>query len=312
MKLPFTTLFCSSLCFAALPAIAAGSSTRSARAEALSQQAQALLDAGRIEAACAKFEASESAASDLGTVLHLADCYERAGRTASAWHTFREAAALAQASKDVEREQVATQRAAALDSKLTRVALIVPVTSRVPGLTVRLGNNTIPARLWGTFIPVDAGAQSVSASAKGYRSWRLDLDVASGEGRPYRVNVPLLDPAADPSAGRRGAFRTAGVVTGSVGLAGIGAGAVFSALSRNSEEAVVCARSGIQCASGKSSAPAYANAATVSYAVGGALLATGVTLFVLAPSPDNQERHALRVAARVATGGGRLQLEGAW
>ena len=56
----------------------------------------------------------------------------------------------------------------------------------------------------------------------------------------------------------------------------------------------------------------YTDAATVSYAFGGALVRTGVTLFVLAPSPDEQENHALRVAARVASGGGCLQLEGVW
>jgi len=44
----------------------------------------------------------------------------------------------------------------------------------------------------------------------------------------------------------------------------------------------------------------------------GALLTTGVTLFVLAPSADNQDKNALRVAARYASGGGRLSLEGVW
>lgn len=57
---------------------------------------------------------------------------------------------------------------------------------------------------------------------------------------------------------------------------------------------------------------AYTDAATASYALGGALVRTGVTLFVLAPSPDEQENHALRVAARVASRGGCLQLEGVW
>jgi hypothetical protein len=42
------------------------------------------------------------------------------------------------------------------------------------------------------------------------------------------------------------------------------------------------------------------------------LFATGLTLFVLAPSPDNEEKHALRVAARYAPNGGRVQLEGVW
>jgi hypothetical protein len=117
----------------------------------------------------------------------------------------------------------------------------------------------------------------------------------------------------EPNTSRRTAFRTAGVVTGSVGLAGIGAGAVFSALSKSADDANTCARGVIQCTPGKANiANAYSEASTVSLAVGGALLATGVTLFVLAPSPDNQEKHALRVAAHVASNGGRLQLEGAW
>ena len=49
-----------------------------------------------------------------------------------------------------------------------------------------------------------------------------------------------------------------------------------------------------------------------SLAAGGALLTTGMTLFVLAPNPDNLEKDALRVAARIAGDGGRLQLEGVW
>jgi len=110
------------------------------------------------------------------------------------------------------------------------------------------------------------------------------------------------------------AYRTAGVVTGSVGLAGIGAGALFNALSKNSEDETTCARGVIQCtpSTNRSTRSNYADASSVSFAVGGALLATGVTLFVLAPAPDDQEKHALRVAAHVATNGGRLQLEGVW
>jgi hypothetical protein len=68
----------------------------------------------------------------------------------------------------------------------------------------------------------------------------------------------------------------------------------------------------VQCTPNTSDKHIYSDAATVSFAVGGALLATGVTLFVLAPSPDKEEKHALRVAARYASGGGRLQLEGVW
>jgi tetratricopeptide (TPR) repeat protein len=328
MKHLLTSCLFGSLLAAALPAAAQsnrGGATRtattehqtedarSARAESLFREGQALLDAGHFDAACNKFEASETLENGLGTLLHLGDCYERAGRFASAWHTFLEAEAVAHAKKDFEREQVAAERVAALEPKLNRIVFVVPQTSRVPGLTVQLGTNAIPAAAWGTIIPVDAGVQQVTVFAKGYRPWHLFVDASRSDGRQYRVNVPTLEPASEPASDRRAAFLTAGVVTGSVGLAGIGAGAVFNALSHGSDDTSTCAKGAVSCVPNKSNrAGAYSDAATVSFALGGALVATGVTLFVLAPAPDANEQHALRIAARVASGGGRLQLEGAW
>jgi len=285
--------------------------SRSARADRLFEQAQALLNAGQVEAACAQFEASEVLENRFSTLLALGDCNQRAGRSASAWYSFLAAEAVADAQKDVEHAQLAKQRVAALSPKLTRIVFMVPMTSRVPGLSVRLGTNTVPPSSWGTLIPVDPGVQRVSAAAKGYDSWTIDIDASQGEGRQFRVNVPTLAPArgADPVAARGKAYRTAGVVTGSFGLAGLGAGAVFSAMSRN--DGKTCANGAAQCTP-TSNKSAFSDAAAVSFALGGTLLATGVTLFVLAPSPDNKQENALRVAARYGRSGGRVQLEGVW
>ncbi|MEP7051833.1 MAG: hypothetical protein ABJB12_15825 [Pseudomonadota bacterium] len=310
MKPLFTTLCCCS--FLAGASIASAEGERSARADALFRQGEVLLQGNKIAAACAKFEASEAQETGLGTLLHLGDCYERTGRTASAWHAFLEAEAVAATKKDAERQQVATDRVAALEPKLSRLVFVVPSTSRVPGLTVRLGDNTIPAASWGSIIPVDAGVQHVTVSAKGHRPWIVNLTVAR-EAREYRVNIPMLTPDLQPNNERRNAVRTAGVITGGAGIAGIGAGAVFSALSHNADDASTCARGVIQCTSNQSTKSAYSDAATVSFAVGGTLLATGITLWVLAPAPDNKEKNApLRVAAHVVGSGGRLQLEGVW
>jgi hypothetical protein len=304
-------LFCGSLL--AIAGQAAAQEAHSARADAFFRQAETLLQTGHVDAACAKFEASEAAENGLGTLLRLGDCYERAGRTASAWHTFLEAEAVANAAKDVEREQVAAQRVAALEPGLTRVVLVVPATSRIPSLSVRLGQNTIPITAWGTMIPVDAGVQHVSATAKGRRSWSMDVNVARGEAREYRINIPVLGLAPERVArNRRPTLRTTGMVTGGVGVAGIGAGALFSAFARSADDANTCAKGVIQCTPTRSTRAGNGDAAAVSLAVGGALLATGVTLFVLAPAADSKERDALRVSARVAGDGGRLQLEGAW
>ena len=289
-------------------------SSRNAQSEGLVQQGQALLENGDVAGACAKFEAAETLEISPVTLFRLGDCYQRSGRTASAWHAFLEAQALAQGGKKYDLAQRAAERVSAIEPKLSRLVFVVPMTSRVPGLTVRLGANTVPPAAWGTPIPVDAGVQRVSASAQGYRAWSVDIDMGGREGQRYSVDVPTLSPDSNQqSRGDRGrALRTAGVVTGSVGLAGLGAGAVFSVLSRNGNDASTCSKGTAQCAQTPANKTSLSDAATVSFALGGALLATGVTLFVVAPSADNQEKHALRVAARYASSGGRVQLEGVW
>src|SRR5689334_20626402 len=67
-----------------------------AAAEALFDEGVKLLQKGKYEEACKKLEASERVDSGIGTLLYLADCYEKLGKTASAWATFRAAASKAQ------------------------------------------------------------------------------------------------------------------------------------------------------------------------------------------------------------------------
>ena len=64
-----------------------------AAAESLFSDARRLMQAGDYEQACPKLEASRRLEPGLGTTLNLGDCYEKLGRTASAWGEFRGAAA---------------------------------------------------------------------------------------------------------------------------------------------------------------------------------------------------------------------------
>ena len=82
-----------------------------ATAEALFEQASALVDQGRFPEACEKFAASQELDPGLGTLLYLADCYDRAGRSASAWALFREVQARARRASQPDREQIAAERA---------------------------------------------------------------------------------------------------------------------------------------------------------------------------------------------------------
>ena len=77
-------------------------------AESLFTDARRLMQAGDYEQACPKLEASRRLEPGLGTTLNLGDCYEKIGRTASAWGEFRSAAAEAQKVGDAVRK--ATER----------------------------------------------------------------------------------------------------------------------------------------------------------------------------------------------------------
>src|SRR3954470_15040871 len=62
-----------------------------AAAQALYDDAQAAVAAGKFDDACPKFKESYQLDPGGGTLLNLADCYERQGKTALAWTTFKEA-----------------------------------------------------------------------------------------------------------------------------------------------------------------------------------------------------------------------------
>src|SRR5262245_29076470 len=116
----------SALMLVALGLVAAASAGEPSREAAAA--AEAAFDEGKrlaakrlYEEACAKFEESQRLAPASGTLLNLADCYERLGRTASAWATFRAAAAEARARGKAARDEEARARAAALEPRLSKL-----------------------------------------------------------------------------------------------------------------------------------------------------------------------------------------------
>ncbi len=171
----------------ASPSVARAETTEKAAAEALFQSGRDLVRQGNVVDGCRRFEASQHLDPALGTMLHLADCYEREGRTASAWALFGEAASIAVETGQASRESLARTRIASLEPRLVRVEVVVPAASRVPGLTIRMGALDVGAEWWGVAFPVDPGEQVVTASAPGRRTWtkiiRLDPGVTDATPR---------------------------------------------------------------------------------------------------------------------------------
>src|SRR5690606_6369061 len=85
----------------ALPAPSPADTAASmARAQALFDEGIHLFNLGRYEDACPKFEASLALVAGVGTRGKLAECYEKLGRTASAWRIYGEVERLARRTGD--------------------------------------------------------------------------------------------------------------------------------------------------------------------------------------------------------------------
>src|SRR5262245_6044422 len=89
------------------PATLRAQSSDSAAAQALFDEAKALMAAGKAQEACPKFEESQRLDPGSGTLTNLAKCYEDTGRIAAAWSMYLEAASAARAAGNAERENVA-------------------------------------------------------------------------------------------------------------------------------------------------------------------------------------------------------------
>ena len=138
------------------------------RAQTLFNEGRALLDDGATERACTKLAESARLEPKLVTKLALAGCYDRLGRTASAWSEFRDVAALAAKAGESEwtREAYALERVQALEKKLVR--LVVTVQEPTPGLVVWRNDVPVSAAQLGVAVVVDPGETLIAATADGY------------------------------------------------------------------------------------------------------------------------------------------------
>ena len=135
----------------------------------------------------------------LGTLLNLADCYERSGRTASAWVRFTEAATMAERAGQQERTEFARAHAATLLPRLARVTISVDRPGD-EGLVVRRDGAIVDAAAFGTPVPVDPGTHSVEASAPHRRTWTSSIAIERDASGDHAVAIPALRrrPRSDP------------------------------------------------------------------------------------------------------------------
>ncbi|HET9931073.1 MAG TPA: hypothetical protein VFQ35_10315 [Polyangiaceae bacterium] len=164
----------------------------SATAQALFSSARKLANAGKFSEACAKFEESERIESAIGTEFHLAKCWEKLGRTASAWAMFLRVASRAKAQNQSERAELASLRARALEGKLAR--LKIDVRAKTKGLEIFRDGEALGEASLGEAVPLDPGEYEISARAPGYESFSTRVKLGESAG-VSNVLIPELTPS---------------------------------------------------------------------------------------------------------------------
>ena len=314
--------------------------TEKATAEALFQQGTELMGEKQFAAACEKFAGSQQLDPALGTLLRLADCHDRVGKTASAWAMFKEASSVARSRNEPDRQRIAEERASELEKRLSKLEIKVDGKNVPAGFELKLNGVNIPRATWDTPIPVDPGRQKLEASAPARVTWTGSVDVPEGPAtRSIEVPILAVKPAdaassgggisasASSSAPSRdtvstpgSAQRALGYVAGGLGVIGLGMGGflAYRAYSQNQDSLDQCRYEDPNActAEGKSlrdDARSTAMGSTIALAAGGALVAGGLVLVLT--SPRTEHRHTgteVRFASGLMGRGAGIRLEGTW
>jgi len=178
-------------------ALSTSSYAHAQSADALSAEAKKLLADGKTAEACKKFEESQRAEARGATLLDIADCHEKEGKTATAVADYKAAAAAAHKEKRYDREKTAKLRILALEPKQPRLSVTV-AGGDVAGLDVAVDGVSLIKSEWGKPRPVDPGEHTAVATAPGRKPFEGKVTVANGEKKS--LAVPALEKSESGAA----------------------------------------------------------------------------------------------------------------
>ncbi len=288
------------------------------QADALFTEGKHLRDAGRFSEACTKFAQSQQLSPGVGIALHLGDCYERIGRTASAWQEFRAAEKLAREHNDAKREELARTRAETVEPKINRLRIDVPPGAAAAGAELHVDGAGIPRVAWDAPLAIDPGDHVVAFAMPGQAARTVTAHVEAAApiavvqlAEPAAPAAPAPVPAAEPAAPAQpqlapeapadGGRRWVEYGLAGAGLVGIGVGAALLASNSQSPAA------GSGCATPPpDSGPT--TGAIIAFGAGGAALAAAFVVFFTGPHAKGASMESAIVVtpAPVPGGGGAL------
>lgn len=316
-----------------LPGVAHGAkaakNSNSSPAAARLAEGRRLMAAGNFTEACPKIAESQSLAPSPLTAMTLAGCYQKAGKLATAYATYRAAADSANSANKKKIALTAKHLSDALEPKLSHLTIKVQSGSDV---AVQCDGEAVQENDLGTPVPRDGGGHDIEASAPGKKTWKKHVELAES-GQALEVDVPRLEadapepaassessgasdketsaPADSTSQGpsRGTTQRIVGIAIGGVGIAAAALG-TYAGLHANStyNDALGACGGTTTCSSGnglslRSSASTWATVSTASFIIGGAAIAGGAVLYFTAPHDHAAQSPAVGVApASLGTG----------
>jgi hypothetical protein len=224
------------VCVSAISGVALGGPAESPlpMAQALFEEGRTLMAEGRLTEACDKLSESQRLDPASGTLLNLAVCHEKQGKTATAWAEYKNVAALAGREHNAERERLATLRIRDVEPKLSRFSLVPADTFVGRALTVKIDGTIFREAAWKTAMPIDPGAHHVEIQLAEGHTWSGTLTVAAAaeplmivvvdDRRVVERRSPAPEPGSAHAAGAAARRRRLPYELGAASALALGAG----------------------------------------------------------------------------------------
>jgi hypothetical protein len=222
-------------------------------AAALARAGREARDRGDTKVACERFHESYRLDATPDTLLDIAACQEALHRLADAWESYQHVAE--SLLPDDPRLAAVKERIAALDARLPRLTLEAACSN--PPLEVLRDGVPLSSGAFGVPLPMDPGEHRIVVRAAGRQTReyvalltegeQMSLHVEPGDmlppepEPPRQVAAPIMrEPVPPPVHGSEGwrGLRTAGYVSGGVGLAGFIAAGMFTAFAMGESRSV--------------------------------------------------------------------------
>ncbi len=249
-----------------------------------------------------KLDPSPAAELDLGEALAAS------GKLVEARRALAAAAGTAETDRASRRAREAAKKALAeLDRRIPTVRIEVVGPAKAGAAATIDGVDVDASRE----VPANPGDHTVGASAEGYAAAEKDLALAEGTHAVVKLRLAsaaaaVTEPPPPPLPEKRTGSRVPGVVTLSIGAAGLAAGGVLGALAFSATSAAKAQCAGSVCppsaASDVSRSRLYGDASTAAFIAGGALAATGIVLIIAAPGGGPPKDESARVTPWIGAG----------